>query len=136
MSEIRLDTGVQHFQFTDLDGHCFAHFSVNPTDINLAARAAEVSSFLNGIDDNLTVEQTAELNREIEDKIAFVIGCDRQDIFAEISALTVFPDGSIYAQIVMDKIIETIEPALEQRKKSMQTAHDKYVKTYETDEPV
>jgi len=131
MADIRLDTGIQRFNFTDLDGHVFAHFSINPADINLAARASEVSDYFREIDDSPTVDRAIELNREIEDKIAYVLGCDRADVFAEISALTIFPDGRMFAQVIMDKIIETVEPALEDRKKKIETAQERYVAQYE-----
>lgn len=131
MAQIRLDTGVQKFEFTDTDGHVFAHFSINPADINLAARAAEVSEYFKTIDETPTAEKAIELNREIEEKIAYVLGCDREDVFGEISAMTIFPDGQMYSQIVMNTIVETVEPVLEDRKKKLETATDKYLKQYE-----
>lgn len=131
MEQIRIETGVKEFQFVDQNNHVFCAFKVNPTDINLAARAAEVGELMQGLStDNLTIEQTAELNREIEDKITHVLGTDHDSVFGEISATTIFPDGSMFAQIVLDKIIETVEPALKERQAKMQAASDKYLARY------
>lgn len=134
MEQIRIETGVKEFEFVDQNNHVFSAFKVNPTDINLAVRAAEVGELMQGMaTDNLTVEQTAELNREVEEQIAHVLGVDRDSVFGEISATTIFPDGTMFAQIVLDKIIETVEPALKERQAKMQAAADKYLGKYKNE---
>ena len=67
MKNTKIDTGIQTHQFFDKDDHIFASFRINPTDINLAARAQEAGEFLN-LEKNKElkdIQTAAALNKEI-----------------------------------------------------------------------
>lgn len=61
----------------------------------------------------------AELNKQIEDKINYLLGYEAsKDLFKEpITATTVFGNGQVFAYIVLDKIAEAIAPEIEKRKR-------------------
>lgn len=61
----------------------------------------------------------AEFNKQIEDKINYLLGYEAsKDLFKEsITATTVFGNGQVFAYIVLDKIAEAIAPEIEKRKK-------------------
>lgn len=77
-------------------------------------------------------KEVAELNKQIEDKINYLLGYEAsKDLFKEpITATTVFGNGQVFAYIVLDKIAEAIAPEIEKRKKKMQTAVNKYTEKY------
>ena len=117
--------GTIKFTFTDEDGEVFSSFRMNPTDINLLKRAEEVSARFEGLQGRFSGEMTPEamqeLNREIEDRINYLLGYDASDeIFGEVTATTVSQDGDIFALMVMDTIAEKLKPELEKRKQRMQ----------------
>ena len=74
----------------------------------------------------------ADLNKQIEDKMNYLLGYEASmDLFKEpITATTVFPNGQVFAYIVLDKISEAIAPEIEKRKKKMQATVDKYTEKY------
>lgn len=130
---IKVNTGIQNYTFTDEDGHMFSAFRLNPTDINLAKRAMEVGEYFEKLGDFQaeSIDDVAKLNKDIEEKISYVLGYDAKDVFGEVTATTVFADGTVFAFLVMDKILSEVTPALEQRQKKMEKAADKYLKKYE-----
>lgn len=77
-------------------------------------------------------KEMAELNKQIEDKINYLLGYEAsKDLFKEpITATTVFGNGQVFAYIVLDKIAEAIAPEIEKRKKKMQAAVNKYTEKY------
>lgn len=133
MKDTRVATGIQTYTFTDEDDHVFASFRLNPTDINLAKRALEVGEYFEHLKDTApeTVEELAAMNDEMEQKISYVLGYEASDIFGEVTATTVFPDGTVFAILVVDTIIEAVQPALQDRAKSIQEKSAKYLEKYE-----
>ena len=133
MKNTKIDTGIQTHQFFDKDDHIFASFRINPTDINLAARAQEAGEFLN-LEKNKElkdIQTAAALNKEIEEKISYVLGYDASDLFGEVTATTIFPNGEMWAMVVLDAILNDVQPAIQERLKKMDKAAEKYLKQYE-----
>ena len=131
---ISIDSGIRRITFTDLDGHVFSAFRINPTDIRLGQRALESADYFNNIlkEKPDTMEGMTQLNKDLEDKISYILGYDSsEDIFGEVSALTVLPDGSLFVEHVVDKLFEVAEPATEARKKALQERMDSYTSRYE-----
>lgn len=130
---VRIETGVKNIRFEDENGEEFAHFKLNPTDIALAGRAQEVSQFLEEIGDKNPedIQGIIDMNNTLEEKISYVIGCDRKDIFGVFPAITIFPSGQMYAMIVMETVTDTMKPALEERRKKMDEVAEKYLKDIE-----
>lgn len=132
MKNTKISTGIQTYTFTDENDHVFASFRLNPTDINLAKRALEVGDYLNEMGGDIkTVDDAVALNKDIEEKVSYVLGYDASDIFGEVTATTVFPDGTVFCILVVDTIIEAMQPVLAERAEKMKARTDKYLKKYE-----
>lgn len=133
MKNTKIATGIQTYTFTDEDDHVFASFRLNPTDVNLAKRALEVGDYFEHVKEAApeTVEELSALDAEIAEKISYVLGYEASDIFGEVTATTVFPDGTVFAILVVDTIIEAVQPALQDRAKSIQEKSAKYLSKYE-----
>ena len=131
-TNIKIKTGIQTYTFSDEDDHVFSQFRLNPMDVNLAARAFEVGDWFDHIDEvkTETVEDLAKLNKDIEEKISYVLGYEASDVFGEVTATTVFPDGTVFAYIVLDKILSEIEPAIKKRQEKLEKASAKYLEKY------
>lgn len=132
----KIDDGILHFTFTNNNDEVFSSFKLNPTDINVMARAEEVAEYFDSLKDSVqkvtTGKEVAELNRQIEDKINYLLGYEAsKDLFKEpITATTVFANGQVFVYIILDKISEVIAPEIEKRKKKMQAAVNKYTEKY------
>lgn len=132
----RFNTGVITFTFTDENDEVFSSFKMNPTDVNLLARAEEVSEFFDNLKDKAPdssngVELKA-FNDEIENKINYLLGYDASnDIFGKITATSVSTDGEIFAFAVFDLIAEKLEPEMKKRAKAMKEKAAKYTAKYE-----
>ena len=75
--------------------------------------------------------ELAKINDEIEEKINYLLGYDaKKDIFGEITATTVSPDGEIFAVFVLDFITEKLKPEIEKRKEKMRSSMEKYTGKY------
>lgn len=128
-----IDSGVITATFTDLDGHVFSKFRINPTDLRTGERAIESADFFQGIKaESFDKDLVTQLQKDIEDKISYVLGYDSsKDIFGEVSALTVLPDGRLFVEIIVDKIMEIVGPAVKDRQEAMAKRADSYTKKYE-----
>lgn len=132
----QFNRGIIKFTFTDEDGEVFSSFKMNPTDVNLMKRAEEVSEYFKNRKEDIPectgTEELQEFNREIEDKINYLLGYDASsEIFSDdITATTVSQDGKIFAFEIFDFIAEKLEPEIEKRKNSMQKNIDKYTAKY------
>ncbi len=63
---------------------------------------------------------------------SYILGYDAaQDIFGEISAITILPSGELYALVVLDTIADAVMPEIKKRKVAMSKAADKYLKKYQ-----
>ena len=132
----KIDDGILVFTFTNNKGEVFSSFKLNPTDINVAARAEELEEcfeqFKASVQKVTSGKEMAELNKQIEDKINYLLGYEAsKDLFKEpITATTVFGNGQVFAYIVLDKINEALTPEIEKRKKKMQEVVNKYTEKY------
>ncbi len=132
----KIDDGILMFTFTNNQNEIFASFRLNPTDVNIAARAEEVSAFFEKTEETVknvtSAKEAAKLNELIQDKINYLLGYEAsKDLFREpITATTVFGNGQMFANIVLDKVADAIAPEIEKRKKKMQAEVDKYTEKY------
>lgn len=132
----QFNTGLIKFTFTDENGEVFSSFRMNPTDVNLLARAEEVSDYFsqrkNEMPGNVSGADLKAINDEIEEKINYLLGYEAsKDIFGVITATTVSPDGEIFAWVVMDFIAEKLKPEMEKRRQNMQKKVEKYTAKYQ-----
>ena len=128
-----IDSGIITATFTDLDGNVFSKFRINPTDIRTGERAIASAEFFQTIKaESFDIDTVGQLQKDIEDKISYILGYDSsKDIFGEVSALTVLPDGRFFVEIIVDKIMEIVQPAVKARQEAMAKRADKYTKKYE-----
>ena len=132
----KMDDGLLTFTFTNNQNEIFASFRLNPTDVNIAARAEEVSAFFEKMEETVknvaSAKEAAKLNELIQDKINYLLGYEAsKDLFREpITATTVFENGQMFANIVLDKVVDAIAPEIEKRRKKMQAEVDKYTEKY------
>lgn len=132
----KIDDGILTFTFTNNQNEIFASFRLNPTDVNIAARAEEVSAFFEKMEETVKnvafAKEVAKLNELIQDKINYLLGYEAsKDLFREpITATTVFGNGQMFANIVLDKVADAIAPEIEKRRKKMQAEVDKYTEKY------
>lgn len=132
----KIDDGILTFTFTNNQNEIFASFRLNPTDVNIAARAEEVSAFFERMEETVknvaSAKEAAKLNELIQDKINYLLGYEAsKDLFREpITATTVFGNGQMFANIVLDKVADAIAPEIEKRRKKMQAEVDKYTEKY------
>lgn len=132
----KIDDGILTFTFTNNQNEIFASFRLNPTDVNIADRAEEVSAFFEKMEETVknvaSAKEAAKLNELIQDKINYLLGYEAsKDLFREpITATTVFENGQMFANIVLDKVADAIAPEIEKRRKKMQAEVDKYTEKY------
>lgn len=132
----KIDDGILMFTFTNNQNEIFASFRLNPTDVNIAARAEEVSAFFEKMEETVknvtSAKEAAKLNELIQDKINYLLGYEAsKDLFREpVTATTVFENGQMFANIVLDKVADAIAPEIEKRRKKMQAEVDKYTEKY------
>ena len=129
----KVSLGRMKFTFTDEEGEVFSSFQMNPTDVNLAKRCEEVSAKYSTMQErSLTnISEVAEYCAELEEQICYILGYDaRESIFGEISALTVLPDGKLFAIVVLETIAEKVRPEIEKRTKKAAAAVKKHTAKY------
>ena len=104
-----IDDGFLLFTFTNKQGEVFSSFKLNPTDINVAARAEELETFFEQAQESVknvsSSKEMAEINNQIEDKINYMLGYEAsKDLFKEpITATTVFGNGQVFASILLSR---------------------------------
>lgn len=130
-----LDSGIQKFTFTDSDGDVIASFKLNPTDVRLAKRCEEISEQMEKMSENApeiaTVADAAKYNAELEEKVCYMLGYDaKESLFSFLSATTILPDGSLFAQKVVERIVDAVEPEVKKRAQKMQAAVSKHTAKY------
>lgn len=134
-NDISYNSGFQIFNFKDEDGELITSFKINPSDIGLMARCEEVSAFFERekafLEDAKTPQQMLEINNVIEEKINYLLGTEGNTVFKKpLTATTVMPDGTIFAELLMDTVLSVVKPEIEKRNKAKKERLDKYVSKY------
>lgn len=130
----KVSLGRMTFTFTDENDAVFAFFRMNPADVNLAKRCEEVADkYSNREEKNFsTAAEAAEYGAELEEQICYILGYDaRENVFGEVPALTVLPDGNLFAFIVLETIAEKVRFEIEKRREKANAAISKYTAKYE-----
>lgn len=133
--DTKIDDGILTFTFTNSQGEIFSMFKMNPSDIKLAARCEEALAWFEEIEKTPAVFETAkeaaDFNNKIEEKINYVLGYEAsKDLFKEMTATSVLPNGLFFAYIVLEKIASTVEPEAEKRRIKMEKMLSKYTEKY------
>lgn len=128
-----INLGKLNFVFKDENGDEFSSFRLNPADINVASRCAEVSDYFSKRQEEVptSLEDVMKLNTELEAKIVYILGYDaRESVFGEVPATTVLPSGDLFAMVVLEAIANAVKPEVEKRTKKSAEAIAKYTAKY------
>lgn len=129
---IKINSGIQTYRFFDEEDNLITSFSINPADISLLARCEETQQFFeeNKLEDAKTVQEMLKVNDAIEKQIDYLLGAESTIFKKPLTATTVMPDGRIFAEVILDTVLEYIKPELEKRAKAKKERLDKYVAKY------
>ena len=124
--------GLVRFEITDPEtGEAFASFHLNPTDAGIAKRAEEVAAYFEAMPEITDAKGAAELDREVTEKICYLLGYDAKDeLFHDVTATTISTDGDVFALMVFDMIAEVLGPEIEKRNAHIQDKIDTYTAKY------
>ena len=78
----KIDDGILIFTFTNNEDEVFSSFKLNPTDINVAARAEELTEYFEQLKDSIqkvdSGKKMAELNKQIEEHKRLIEECNEK----------------------------------------------------------
>ena len=138
MADINVNIGssLVNFCFRDGEGNVVSSFRINPADIKLAARCAEIAESIStmgdSIPENAGMEDLLRVNDELEEKICYVLGYDaRKSVFGFVSATSIMEDGDMFAFLLINTIKDAVKPAVEKRRKAMEAAAERYAARYQ-----
>jgi len=138
MADINVNIGssLVNFYFRDEEGNVISSFRLNPADVKLAARCAEVSEHLKemgkSIPENASMEDMLRMNDEMEERICYMLGYDaRKSVFGMVSATSLMEDGEMFAVLLINTINEAVKPAVEKRKNAMESLAARYAARYQ-----
>lgn len=129
-------TGVLKFVLTDSDGDSVASFRLNPTDVRLASRLEEVAKWFSELSENAperaTVADIQKYNDDLENKLAYVLGGNaKETLFSVLPAVSIMPDGTLFAVEVFAKLYEAVVPEINKRRNNLQAAVAKHTAKYQ-----
>ena len=113
---IKIDDGTRTYDIQNKQGKLLCTFSFNPYDGGLVNRYKEVSNNLNVMASNLDKENISEeekyLKAEsfIKEQYNYLFNSDVEgSFFSVLSPLTLMPNGSVFAEHVMEVIADTVK---------------------------
>lgn len=135
INDVSYNSGFQVFNFRDEEGELITSFKINPSDIGLMARCEEVSAFFEKekayLEDAQTPQQMLEINNAIQQKIDYLLGTEEKTVFVKpLTATTIMPDGRIFAELLMETVLNAVEPEIKKRAESQKKRLDKYTSKY------
>ena len=126
-------TGMIKFALEDSDGDTVSTFRINPVDVNLVSRLEEISKYFAKQAENapeaVNVEDLVAYNDALEEKITYLIG-GRSAVFDQLTAVTVMPNGNLFAVEVLEQIYDAVEPIVKDRKQKMEAAVHRHAAKY------
>ena len=129
---VKINSGLLTFRFLDEEDNVLVSFKINPSDISLLARCEETIDFFNEhkLESAKTVKEMLEANNALKKQINNLLGVEDTIFKKPLTATTVMPDGKIFAEAVLDVVLEHIKPELEKRAVVKKERLDKYVSKY------
>lgn len=135
INDVTYNSGFQVFNFRDEEGELLTSFKINPSDIELMARCEEVSVFFEKekayLENASTPQQMLEVNNAIQQKIDYLLGTENNTVFVKpLTATTIMPDGRLFAELLMETVLNAVEPEIKKRAESQKKRLDKYTSKY------
>lgn len=135
INDVTYNSGFQVFNFRDEEGELLTSFKINPSDIGLMARCEEVSVFFEKekeyLENASAPQQMLEVNNAIQQKIDYLLGTENNTVFVKpLTATTIMPDGRLFAELLMETVLNAVEPEIKKRAESQKKRLDKYTSKY------
>lgn len=131
-NDIIIDDISKVYNIKNKRGKLLGKFEFRPSDTNIVKRYEEVVDYFNNFklpEDSDEAIKTAE--KEIIDKISYLINADAQDTFFNIAGpFSPLESGEMFVEQVLHAISRVIEKELSVRTKRVQRRMNKYVAKY------
>lgn len=131
-NDIIIDDGSKVYNIKNKQGKMLGRFEFRPTDTNIVKRYEDVVEFFN----NFTVPEDTDqamkaAEKEITDKMSFLIGGDAEEAFFSIMGpFSVLASGELFVENVLQSVRTVIEREMNVRMKKVQRRMNKYVAKY------
>lgn len=132
---IVIDDGSKIYDIVNKNGKRLGKFEFRPADTNIIKRYEEVVEFYNNYKvpegKDLTVEERNKVEKEVIDKMSYLIGADAEEAFFTIlGAFSPLASGEFFIENVLKSISKVIEQELAVRTSKVQRRVNKYVAKY------
>lgn len=133
---IQIDDGLMSFEFTNKTGDVIASFKINPTDVHLIERcqtvAQQFADLQRDVPEGAEIDEVARYDEKLRQMFDYLLDYDASEtlFMKPMTPTTVLPNGTIFAVLVMDTIIDMVEPEIQKRQANMQKSMDKYLAKY------
>lgn len=120
-SQFIIDDGLHNVVFKNINGEVFSEFSFNPSDTGLLSRYDSFIEFLEGLeikDDDDTASQILSFEKSIKEKIDELFNRNvSESIFKTYSPCTIFQNGDMFIEVVINRMGDVIEKETDNRLK-------------------
>ena len=132
---IFIDDGSKIYDIVNKNGKRLGKFEFRPADTNIIKRYEEVVKFYNSYNvpegKVLGVEEQNKIEKEVIDKMSYLIGADAEEAFFTIlGAFSPLASGELFIENVLKSISKVIEQELAVRTSKVQRRVNKYVAKY------
>lgn len=132
---IVIDDGSKIYDIVNKNRKRLGKFEFRPADTNIIKRYEEVVEFYNNYKvpegKDLTVEERNKVEKEVIDKMSYLIGADAEEAFFTIlGAFSPLASGEFFIENVLKSISKVIEQELAVRTSKVQRRVNKYVAKY------
>lgn len=133
-NDIVIDDGVKTYNIKNKQGRLLGKIELRPSDTNIVNRYGEIVDYLNNLsipENENTEENIKKVEKEVVDKIGYLIGGDAdQAFFSILGAFSVLASGELFFENVIGAIAKVIEKEFSVRTKKLQRRMNKYVAKY------
>lgn len=120
-SQFIIDDGLHNVVFKNNNGEVFSEFSFNPSDTGLLSRYDSFIEFLEKLeikDDEDTASQILAFEKSIKEKIDELFNRNvSESIFKIYSPCTIFQNGDMFIEVVINRMGDVIEKETDNRLK-------------------
>lgn len=131
--EMNVGSALTKIEFKDEDGIVLGFLKINMMDVRLVGKLEQCASFFKNYKfDGSDFEKLAAIDRDLMDKLCYVLGYDcRETLFGVLSPTTIFEDGNMFAIAILNKISEEFSAEVKQRAAARAKAMQKYTQKYQ-----
>lgn len=133
VNDIVVDDGSKTYSIKNKQGEYLGEFRFRPTDTNIVSRYKEVVDFFNNFKtpSGTAEEAVREAEREVVEKIDYLIGGDsKNSFFSILGPFSLLASGELYFESVLTAIAKVIEKEFSVSAGRLQRRKNKYVEKY------